>query len=107
MVTEEHGLPLSGASPVRAALTTFAAFFSLGALPLLPFIAQYLWPGTLPSPFVASTALTAVAFFAVGLAKGRLVEKSGFWSGIETLFVGGAAAGLAYLVGVLGKSIVA
>ncbi len=48
-------------------------------------------------PFVWSTALTAAAFFAVGSAKSRFVEQKWYWSGAETLLVGGGAAVLAYL----------
>ena len=46
MLREEHHLPLSGPSAIRAATTTFVAFFLVGLLPLLSFIAEFVAPGS-------------------------------------------------------------
>lgn len=43
-----------------------------------------------------STIATKVTFFLIGVAKGRVLERSLLRSGLETLAVGGAAAPLAY-----------
>jgi VIT1/CCC1 family predicted Fe2+/Mn2+ transporter len=96
MLTEEHGLQLDTPNPLRAALVTFAAFCMVGLVPLLP----YLLPG-LPVhlTFPVSAAATAVAFFLIGLAKGRYLEHAMLRGGLETLFLGGGAAALAYGVG--------
>ena len=101
MITEELGFAPPGRSPMRAAVTTFAAFVALGALPLIVFIAGSVLDFDVNAPFVWSTALTALAFFAVGAFKSRFVDQAWWRSGFETLALGGAAAGLAYLVGVL------
>ncbi len=96
MLTEEHGLALAGPNPRRAALATFVAFVLVGTLPLLPF----LLPGLDQSRmFVVSAGLTSLAFFGVGAAKGRMVHRPLVRAGLETLFLGGAAAALAYGVG--------
>jgi len=42
---------------------------------------------------------TAMAFFIVGMIKGKIVKKSMFRSGFFTLLIGGIAASVAYLVG--------
>ncbi len=101
MLQEELGLSIDRPNPVRAAFVTFLAFVAIGFLPLIAFLADYiLSPGQL-RPFLTSTILTAVAFFCVGAAKSRFVDDRWYRSGLETLFVGGIAAALAFVVGLL------
>jgi VIT1/CCC1 family predicted Fe2+/Mn2+ transporter len=99
MLAEEHGMPPTSASPWRAAAATFAAFVTVGLLPLVAYLAAFLWPEAVPQPFAWSIAATSLAFFAVGAIKSTFVDQHWVWSALETLGVGGAAAGLAYLVG--------
>jgi VIT1/CCC1 family predicted Fe2+/Mn2+ transporter len=100
MLAEEHGVALSGPIPWRSALTTFLAFVLVGALPLAPFLS-----GAVGFPweyaYEASAVLTGFAFFLVGAAKSRFVNESWWGSGLETLALGGGAAGLAYAVGLI------
>lgn len=100
MLTEEHGVPLTGPSALRAAAITFGAFVAVGSVPLLSFALQYLGAGP-GNPFLWSTGLTLTAFFVTGALKSRFVEQSWLLAGLETLVVGGAAAALSYGVGVL------
>ncbi|MBA1148619.1 VIT1/CCC1 transporter family protein [Ectothiorhodospiraceae bacterium WFHF3C12] len=96
MLTEEHGLQVESPSPLRAASVTFLAFLLIGVIPLLAFLV----PGLAPlQTFLVSSVMTAVAFFLVGLAKGRMLEQSMLRGGVETLLTGGAAAALAFGVG--------
>jgi VIT1/CCC1 family predicted Fe2+/Mn2+ transporter len=106
MLTEELGLSLQGPSAIRAATMTFAAFVLIGLIPLVAFIVAYLFPGSITQPFLASTLLTGVAFFSVGAIKSQFVEQSWYAAGTETLLVGGAAAGLAYVVGLMLSGVV-
>lgn len=99
MITEELGLSLEGPSPFQAAAATFGAFVVVGSIPLLPFILQFITPNAVTNPFLASTLMTAAAFFGVGAAKARFVEQKWYWSGFETLLIGGGAAAIAYVVG--------
>ena len=43
--------------------------------------------------------MTLLTFFLIGLAKGHAVRRPLLRSGIETLLIGGAAAGLAFAAG--------
>jgi VIT1/CCC1 family predicted Fe2+/Mn2+ transporter len=101
MLTEELGLSLDGPSPLRAAGATLVAFVVVGSIPLLPFIVQFIAPEALENSFRWCMLLTGAAFFGVGAAKSRFVEQRWYWAGLETLLVGGAAAALAYAIGIL------
>lgn len=103
MLTEELGLRLELPKPWLAALATFAGFMLAGLLPLLP----YLLPGMPQSMvFPLSAVATAAAFFGIGILKGQVLRYPLLRSGAETLLVGGAAAALAYAVGILLRSLV-
>ncbi|SPH27549.1 hypothetical protein ASD8599_04015 [Ascidiaceihabitans donghaensis] len=93
MLTDEYGLPREGPNPVRAALSTFAAFLVAGAVPLIPFVFD------LPNPFVVSIYATLVTFFLIGAGKSHWSLSKWWRSGTETLVIGGMAALLAYGVG--------
>ncbi len=100
MMTEELGFARDDTSPIRAALATFVAFLIVGALPLSVFVVDALAPGAISQPFAWSAVLTAIAFFGVGSLKARIVDLTWWRSGLETLLIGGAAAAIAFLVGV-------
>ncbi len=104
MLTDEHGLTLTGPHPLKAALMTFVAFLIVGLIPLLPFVALYVieLPAT---AYALSAALTGVAFFSIGAVKSRFVAQHWSVAGLESLVIGGSAASLAYLVGVLLKNV--
>jgi len=106
MLTDELGLHDSNRSPLIAAVATFLAFLFVGFVPLLPFTLE-LTTEWISHPFVWSCALTGAAFFLVGATKARFVQQHWLLAGCETLGLGGAAAGLAYLVGMLLSDIVA
>jgi VIT1/CCC1 family predicted Fe2+/Mn2+ transporter len=101
MLAEERGYPPMATSPLRAALATFVAFVAMGALPLIVYLLGTAAEIDVAAPFAWSTALTALAFFLIGTLKARFVDQRWWQSGAETLALGGAAAAIAYLVGVL------
>ena len=100
MMSEELGYGTDSGSALRAAAATFVAFVVVGTLPIAVYLVDLAVPGDIPSPFAWSTGLTALAFLAVGAAKARVVAQRWWRSGLETLAVGGAAAAVAYVVGV-------
>ena len=93
MMAEEHGLPKALRVPWRAALGTFGAFLACGSIPLLPFVTGA------DDASGLSLAATALVFFGIGAAKSRWSVASWWHSGLETLAVGLAAAGLAFSIG--------
>ncbi len=102
MLKDEHGIALTGPSPIKSAAATFVAFLIVGLLPVLPFL--LFTTGLFSSgsdPYLWSTIATAAAFFAVGALKSRFVDQGWLISGLQTLLVGGAAAILAYVCGAL------
>jgi vacuolar iron transporter family protein len=99
LVHEEHGIAQRDARPFRAGAATFIAFSIVGFLPLMAFVVEGLWPGTIADPFLWSAAMTAIAFFAVGVVKARVVQQSWLRGGLETLLIGGSAAVIAYVIG--------
>ncbi|MEV6207775.1 VIT1/CCC1 transporter family protein [Kitasatospora sp. NPDC051914] len=79
-------------SPVVAAASSFACF-ALGALlPLLPYLlgAASLWP---------ALVVAAGGLFLCGAVVARVTARSWWFSGLRQLALGGAAAGLTFLLG--------
>jgi len=106
MIREEYGLSIQGSSPLRAAFVTFSAFVLFGMLPLLPFIYRLVTHARAEA-YMTSSIITGIAFFVVGALKGRYVLQKWYTAGAETLVVGGVAAALAYLVGVVLRGVIA
>jgi VIT1/CCC1 family predicted Fe2+/Mn2+ transporter len=68
----------------------------VGLLPLIPFLIPNLPADT---HFLASAVAAGFTLFAVGAAKGTVLNRPVLRTGIETLLTGGGAALLAYLIG--------
>lgn len=99
MLTEEYGLPREVRSEWLAALCTFAAFVICGSVPLIPFISGS------NGAFSTASVSTGLVFFSIGSIKARWSTTSWWRSGFVTLFVGGIAATLAFLAGMLLKNL--
>lgn len=107
MLQEELGLNLAGPKPWKAALATFLAFVIVGSVPLWVFLWNWVAAYPIADPFFWCSVTTGVAFLGVGILKGRLVEKNWLLAGGETLLIGGSAAAVAYVVGMLLRGMVA
>ncbi|WP_030020945.1 VIT1/CCC1 transporter family protein [Streptomyces monomycini] len=92
---EELGIdPSDLPSPTVAAVSSFGSF-ALGALlPVLPYLlgASQLWPAVL---------LALVGLFGCGAVVARVTARSWWFSGLRQLALGGAAAGVTYVLGTL------
>jgi len=102
MLREEFGLQIDAPNAYKAAFTTFIAFIMIGAIPLIPFLISIIKPDYL---FVTSSIITACAFFGIGIFKGIVVKQNYLKTGLQTLFVGSAAASLAYFAGLWLKQV--
>jgi vacuolar iron transporter family protein len=106
MLTEEHGLSPAEARPLASAVATFVAFVVVGFVPIAPFAIDAVTAGEFPAAFGLSALLTGLAFLAVGVARGHVVRVPHWRAALETLAVGGAAAGLAYSAGAVLSGVV-
>ena len=103
MMKEELGLIEGKRRPVDTAISTFIGFNIIGVIPLIPFVFFFISGSVLSSSnvFQYSVVFTAIAFFLIGIMKGKIVKRSLFTAGIYTLAIGGIAATVAYVVGYL------
>jgi VIT1/CCC1 family predicted Fe2+/Mn2+ transporter len=100
MMKEELGLIEDGKNPLDSSINTFIGFNLVGLIPLIPFMIFMIIGIELNSEaFTYSIVSVCAAFFLVGMVKGKIVKKSIFRSGINTLIIGGIAAIVAYVVG--------
>ena len=105
MMKEELGLIEDDSKPIHRSISTFVGFNIIGIIPLIPFLIILLKIETNSEAFYLSVCFTAVAFFLVGMIKGKIVKTSKIRSGTYTLIIGGIAASLAYIVGYALKSL--
>jgi len=99
MLAEEYGLGSAQREPWISAASTFAAFLLAGAVPLLPYVL-----GT-ERALTWALVMVMLAFAAIGSLKSLWSLQSWWRSGLETLSIGLAAAGVAYAVGYLLKGL--
>jgi VIT1/CCC1 family predicted Fe2+/Mn2+ transporter len=93
-VRKGAGLAVLEPFPGRHSVATFAAFVVVGCVPLLSYIVV-----STPAPFLTAVLLTLATLFVVGAARSLVTHARWWWSGLEMLLVGSAAAAVAYAVG--------
>jgi VIT1/CCC1 family predicted Fe2+/Mn2+ transporter len=81
---------------MRSGAITFAAFVSVGLVPLLPF---FVAPLGMPLQLYLSVTLAMLVFFAIGSLKSLFLGRPPLKAGLMTLLTGGSAAAIAFLVG--------
>lgn len=91
-------------NPLKTALATFTAFIGVGLIPLLPFLANFIFPFNYAFSF--SLLFTIIAFIVIGLVRAEVTEHSYLKSVLITLLIGGGAAVIAFLVGYFLRNIV-
>ena len=99
MMSDELGLLESPKSPWKTAGMTYFGFLIIGIIPLLAYVFSYFMPFFQNNTFNIAVLMTAVALVVIGIVK-RHVTKNSIWKSVgETVFIGGAAAVIAYYIG--------
>lgn len=86
---------------MREGLIMFLSFATFGAMPLLGYVVI---PATFPDLgeellFKAACIVTGCVLFLLGSVKSKFAASHWFWSGLETLLLGGACATVAFTIG--------
>ncbi len=89
----------SNKKPMTTASITFASFFVVGSIPILPYIGLLIMPSVFEHTFLISSVATGIAFVFVGSTKALVVGTNKVKSAMQTLLIGGLAAFIAYAVG--------
>jgi len=98
MMKEELEMAEETKSPIAMGAVTFVSFVILGIIPLVIYVIDYT-VGTTADLFVVSSVMTFIIFGLIGYAKSYVTNTSRIRGIVETLFLGGSAAALAYFVG--------
>lgn len=99
MMKEELNMTEESKSPFQMGFVTFISFLSLGFIPLIVYVIDYTSSSISGDLFLYSSVLTFVTFAGIGFAKSYVTQANKLRSTLETLFLGGSAAVLAYFVG--------
>ena len=83
---------ISRTAAANSAITIALSYVVGGLIPLFP----YMTGNSLPSALAASVTITLLALLLFGGIKGRLTGAGTLRSGIQTVLIGGLAAGAAY-----------
>lgn len=100
-VYQAHG---EDKNPLHSASMTFFAFCLIGLIPLLTYIWDAFSPLDPAHLFPLACLLTSGAFVTIGLLKSVFTKTNSLRAIVETLLLGGIAAGLSYGVGFLLES---
>ena len=87
--------PDLGGNPLKDAAVMCVSFGGAAIIPIIPFL--FLSVGLMA--IALSIGLSLSGLFALGLVKGRLVQKSPILQGLEILAIGAASAALGYALG--------
>ena len=105
MMKEELEMQKEQKSPFQMGLVTFVSFIIMGFIPLIVYVIDYSGK-PIEHLFRYSSILTFITFAAIGYAKSYITATSKVRGILETLFLGGSAAVLAYYVGVVLEGII-
>ena len=86
-------------TPIKKAWITFISFVCIGLLPILPFLFSILFPRFVGADVWVSVGMAFFAFVLIGYIGARVAGVSRSRNVLRTVFVGGVAATLSFVVG--------
>jgi len=98
MMKEELEMAKETKSPFKMGMVTFISFLIMGIIPLLVYVIDYT-VGFKGDMFLYSSVMTFIVFALIGFAKSYVTHTNKLRGVAETLFLGGSAAVLAYVIG--------
>lgn len=98
MMKEELEMIEEDRSPFWIGATTYISFITIGLIPLVIYVVDYLAP-IQQNLFLVASILTAMGFIVIGWLKTYVNQTSRIKGILETLLLGGIAATVAYFVG--------
>ena len=99
IMKEELALFPEKKSPITIGAVTYLSFILVGLIPLLSYFFGWSSSTSPNNLFLISCVLTSVGFSIIGILKAYVTETSYLKGVMETIGLGGAAAGLSYFVG--------
>lgn len=99
MMKEELEMAKDFKTPLKTASATFIAFNFIGFIPLMIYVIAYFVEFTDGQMFLGSCIMTGLALMVIGNLKAVVTETSRIRGILETVFLGGIAATLAYFAG--------
>lgn len=85
---------------LKHSLSVLLSFITFGFIPLAPYLFK------LPNTFFLSIIFVAFSLFLLGVIRSKFTKGNIFKTGMETLIIGGAAAVIAFSIGVLVEPLV-
>lgn len=99
MMKEELGMNIGTKAPIQSGFITFISFVLVGFIPIMVYLADYIFDFQSKNTFIWSASLTGLSFIAIGYLK-SIVNLTSKRKGIlETLILGVIAALVAYFLG--------
>lgn len=98
MMKEELHMMEEDKSPFMVGFVTYISFISIGLIPLLLYVWDYVW-GFSGNLFLGTSLLTSLGFILVGFLKTYVTETNRLKGVLETLLLGVLAALVSYYVG--------
>lgn len=99
IMKEEHALAEEPQAAVSVGVVTFVSFLVVGVVPLIAYLADYVFELELSNPFAITIGLAALTFAGIGWLKSRVAHASVPKSIAETLVLGMIASGASYYIG--------